>query len=306
MILSSKSSETVQADAKLGDISIRHDTFICNDVYDENVCFSMLYSHSPIEISVIVSGNGVHKVLGQAIPCKAGDMYIINSNVPHRYFAADENTSLTFRRLLFEPNDWFSGEVTSKTSPHFCYGLFSESPIISYALLTQKVSEKILSSFDAISLEILEKKSEWRNVVSSYLSLIMISHRRYVDKAIKNILLKDSDVWNPISAVIAMVKENYGDPNMSLEQIAQSLYISKSYLSRLFKQITSEAFSDYLKKTRLAGACDLLENTNLTVEEVMKRCGMRDSSSFYKLFGNHTGLTPNQYRKNIIIKEKPL
>ena len=297
MMRSLTDPEAIQADGTLGKTLVRHDTFLCHSVYDDNVCFSMLYSHRPIEISIVVSGCGIHKVLGQAIPCKAGDIYVLNSNVPHRYFASENGESITVRRLLFDPKDWFDEEIAQATSPHFCYGVFLENPIAAYAMLTQRLLGKILSLCDAVAIEALEKKSEWHNAVKSYLSLIMISLRRYVNTAIKTIPNTDPAIWNPVSAVIALVNENYGDSNMTLEYIAESFYISKSHLSRLFKQLTGESFSDHLRKVRLSGACSLLTDTDMTVEDIMKQCGMRDITTFYKSFSEYIGMTPNQYRK---------
>jgi len=294
---SSKNFESIQADHTFGDIALRQDTFVCNYVFDESVCFSMLYSHKPIEISVIISGCGIHKVLGQAIPCKEGDIYIINSNVPHRYFALEEGAGLTVRRILFEPGDWFDGETAEPTSPQFCYGLFSENPVSVYAMLTNRVIEKILSLCDALAIEVLEKKSEWRTAVKANLSLLMIALKRYVNTSLKNIPDANAAVWNPVSATIALVNENCGNVNLTLESIAESLYISKSHLSRNFKRLTGESFSDYLRKVRLAKACTLLVDTDTAIDKVMKMCGMRDATSFYKAFDEHTGLTPNQYRK---------
>lgn len=297
MIYSLKNSELIQADNALGEVLIRQDTFVCTQVYDDSVSFSMLYSHMPVEISMVVDGQGIHKVLGQTIPCNVGDVYILNSNVPHRYFAAEEGKSLTVRRLLFDPKDWFDGEIAQSSSPQFCHGIFLKTPIAAYAMLTQKMFGRIVSLCDSLEIEVIEKKSEWRNAVKSYLSLIMIALGRYVNTAIKNIPNTDLAAWNPVSAVISSVAENYGDCNLTLENIAKSFYISKSHLSRLFRQLSGESFSDYLRKVRLAGACSLLTDTDLTVEEIIKKCGMRDATSFYKVFGEYAGMTPNQYRK---------
>ena len=257
----------------------------------------MLYSHKPVEISIILSGSGIHKVLGQALPCEAGDIYIINSNVPHRYFALEEGAGLTVRRLLFEPGDWFDGELAEPTNPNFCFSVFSENPISVYARLINRVMQKILSLCDTLTIEMLEKKSEWRNALKANLSLILITLKRYINTSLKNIPNTDPVIWNPVSATIALVNENYGDANMTLESIAESFYVSKSHLSRLFKQLTGTSFSTYLKNIRLAKACALLVDTNITVDNIMKMCGMRDATSFYKAFGIYTGLTPNQYRR---------
>jgi len=297
MLYDAKTSDSIQADSFLGDALIRQDTFAVSRVYDESVCFADLYSHRCVEITIVVGGNGIHRVLGQAIPCKAGDIYILNANVPHRYFAAEEGENLTLRRLLFEAKDCPGGEFAQAAGSRFCYGIFSENSIIAYAMLTRRILEKILSLCDMLAIEILEKKSEWRAAAAAHLTLIMITLGRYVNRAIKNIPGTDPVTWTPVSAAIAAVSENYGDCNLTLESIAESFYISKSHLSRLFKQLTGESFPDYLRRVRLAGACSLLTDTDMTVTEIIEKCGLRDATSFYKSFGEYTGMTPSQYRK---------
>ena len=296
-MLDQSTPRVVQADGSLGAALIRQDVFRCDRVYDDNISVTELYSHKSIEISMVVGGSGIHRVLGQAIPCRVGDIYILNSSIPHRYFAAEDGESLIVRRLLFEPKDWFAGEVSVPTSSRFCFGVFSENSVSAYAMLTQRVLEKINSLCDMITIEALEKKSEWRAAIKADLSLVLITIGRYVNRAIKNIPAADPDEWSSVSAVLAIIKENYGDPNMTLESIADSFYMSKSRLSRLFRQVTGETFSEHLRKVRMAGACALLADTDMSVEEIMKSCGMRDASTFYKLFGEYIGMTPKQYRK---------
>ncbi len=281
----------------LGESLIRQDSFICDEIYDPDVGFADLYTNRVIEISMVVAGSGVHRVFNQAIPCKVGDIYILNTNVPHRYFASEDGERLTVRRLLFDPKDWFDKDISQATGSRFCFGVFSENSVAAYAVLTQRVMERIESLCDEVAMELLERKSEWREAVRANLSLILITLGRYLNRAIKNIPRVDSSAWNPVSAAMTLVMENYSDHSMTLESIAESFYISQSHLSRLFKQVTGESFSDYLKKVRLAGACTLLVETDLTVEEVMKRCGMRDAPTFYRAFGEYSGMTPNKYRK---------
>ena len=303
MLYSAKSTDTVRRqDAAVqsegyGESLIRQDSFICEQAYDPSVGFSDLYRQRAIEISMVVAGSGVHRVFNQTIPCKVGDIYILNTNVPHRFFASEEGERLTVRRLLFDPKDWFERDIAQSNGAHFCHGVFAENSVVAYALLTQRVMERIAALCDEVAIELLERKSEWREAIRAHLSLILITLGRYVNRTIKNIPRLDSSAWNPVSATMTMVMENFSDSSMTLEAIAESFYISQSSLSRLFKQVTGESFSDYLKKVRLAGACDLLVRTDLTVEEIMKRCGMRDAPTFYRAFGEYSGMTPNKYRK---------
>ena len=292
-----KTSDNTQAEDVLGEALIRQDVFVCGDVYGDDVRFTDLYSHRAVEISMVIGGSGIHRVLGQGIPCKTGDIYILNSNIPHRYFLSGEGEELKVRRLLFRPEDWFDGDYSQTGSSGFCYGVFSENQIVGCAMLTQRVLDKIMLLCDTMAIELLEKKREWRAAVKAHLSLVLIELGRYVNSAIKSIPDTDPIAWNPVSAAIASVNDNFGDHNLTLESIADSLYISKSHLSRLFRQVTGESFQDYLRRARLSGACGLLIDTDLTVNEIMERCGMRDATSFYQAFGEYAGMTPNQYRK---------
>lgn len=299
-----KTSDGIQVEGALGEALIRQDSFVCGCVYGDEVCFTDLYSHRAVEISMVVGGSGIHRVLGQGIPCKTGDIYILNSNIPHRYFVSGEGEELKVRRLLFKPEDWFDGDYAQTGSCSFCYGVFSENPIVGCAMLTQRVLDKIMLLCDTMAIELLEKKREWRAAVKAYLSLVLIELGRYVNSAIKSIPDTDPVAWNPVSAAIAAVNENYSDHNMTLESIAESLYISKSHLSRLFKQVTGESFLDHLRRVRLSGACAMLVDTEMTVNEIMEKCGMRDATSFYKAFSEYAGMTPNQYRKTNRKEEK--
>ena len=277
---------------------IRQDTFVETGTYPENISFADLYSHRGIEISMIVGGAGIHRVMEQAIPCKVGDIYILNTNIPHRYYTAEEGTSLVVRRILFHPTEWLNGSYGDPSKGEYCYGVFAENATASYAVLTRQAFDKITSLCDLLTVELLEKKGEWRMAVRAYLSLIMIFFTRYVNRAIKNVPSETTPTeWNQISFVTRAIAERYGDENLTLGKLSEALFISKSQLSRLFQRLTGEPFKDYLKKVRLNIACQLLRDTDMKVDEIMQQCGLRDATSFYKAFSLHTGYTPIQYRK---------
>jgi corrinoid protein of di/trimethylamine methyltransferase len=97
--------------------------------------------------------------------------------------------------------------------------------------------------------------------------------------------------------VTRTVMERFGDSDLTLESIAASLYISKSYLCRIFSRVTGESFGDYLRRVRLEQACRLLRETELTAEQIVYACGLRDIPTFYRVFKSRMGMTPNAYRQ---------
>ena len=248
------------------------------------------------EFTVILEGNGFHRVMDHWIPCKAGDVFITRPDVPHGFFTAEAGTVLQMQRLWFDPSDWFSEEMADPAHPQYCCGVFSDSMRIACATLTEKVKVDVLGAMDAVILETREKRDRWHEAVSAHLTLLLIMVGRYMGDAIKSDTVTRTWQWGLVSEVIRRIDEDMSDPDLTLQTIADGLCVSQSYLSRLFRQFTGQSFSEYLRSARLEQACRLLRETDRTVEQIIAHCGMRDIPSFYRSFRNHTGITPSRYR----------
>ncbi|MFD2117993.1 helix-turn-helix domain-containing protein [Paenibacillus yanchengensis] len=84
--------------------------------------------------------------------------------------------------------------------------------------------------------------------------------------------------------------------SLTLEEIAERVFLHSSYASTLFKEKTGITFQDYLKKVRLDHAKRLLENTTYRIERIASMTGYDNVKYFYRLFKNETGETPSAYR----------
>lgn len=103
-------------------------------------------------------------------------------------------------------------------------------------------------------------------------------------------------VSNPyVEAALAQIEKRYAEP-LTLKDIAQELHINSSYLSRLFSRYVGSSFSTCLIHVRINHAKELLNFTNLSVEEISARCGFCNASHFVRLFRQREGLTPSQFR----------
>ncbi|MBQ9785758.1 MAG: cobalamin-dependent protein [Clostridia bacterium] len=285
-------------EALLKDAPIAQSTLSAFPVYTPETALTRLYEHDLLEISMVVAGSGVHRIMGQAIPCTAGDIYVVAAGVGHGYYLSDSTGEMTVRRIWFDPADWFDGSAAASGDPRYCFGVFRDNAATAYAMLNAETRSEVMALCDAIGRETYAKKSEWRDAVRAHLSLLLITLGRYVNGAIKSIPASAPKEWSTVSAALRMLNERFFESDLTLEAIAESLYISKSHLSRLFGRLTGESFSDYLRNLRLSHACALLRSTALPAKEIMCRCGLRDAPSFYKAFQGYTGMTPHQYRKS--------
>lgn len=100
-----------------------------------------------------------------------------------------------------------------------------------------------------------------------------------------------------INQIKEYVSNNYGQISLSMNEVSDYVDMSAAYLGRLFKQVTGTTFTEYLSRFRLQTACKLLEETEMTVNEISDEVGFTNSSYFYIVFKKNLGCTPNQYRK---------
>ena len=85
--------------------------------------------------------------------------------------------------------------------------------------------------------------------------------------------------------------------NISVEQIAKAVGLSKYHFSRLFKQAMNQTPYQFVLRRRLDIAKTLLEKNSLTITQIAHQLGFADQSHFTRLFRKQFGLTPRQYSR---------
>lgn len=96
-----------------------------------------------------------------------------------------------------------------------------------------------------------------------------------------------------------LVKEHYNNPNLTIEEISQKLYLSAAYFSSLFKKETGQSFVSYLTKERLSQAVILLETTTDKSYMIAEKVGYSEPNYFSYVFKKHYGLSPSKYRNQL-------
>lgn len=91
---------------------------------------------------------------------------------------------------------------------------------------------------------------------------------------------------------------------ITLNQVAEKLYVSNFYLSRMFKKELGINFIDYLNELRINKAKDLLTDTKYKTYEVAEAVGVPNSHYFSKLFRKYTGMTASEYRESALQKSQ--
>jgi transcriptional regulator GlxA family with amidase domain len=99
-----------------------------------------------------------------------------------------------------------------------------------------------------------------------------------------------------ILAVQKLLEDNFGQ-NYPYEELASRFGMSRRTLERRFKDATGDTPLIYLQRVRVEAAKAMLENRELSFDEIAYSVGYQDSTAFRKIFFRQTGLLPREYRR---------
>lgn len=98
-----------------------------------------------------------------------------------------------------------------------------------------------------------------------------------------------------IHKVVDYMRAHYAE-KFTLEDVAKIVYISPSYLSRIFKKETGVSFNHYLNNIRIEKSKHLLLSNEIRLVDIAPLVGFEDQSYYSKVFKRTTGILPSMYR----------
>ncbi len=115
---------------------------------------------------------------------------------------------------------------------------------------------------------------------------------RFINYSFDFTQVKHSDV---VYKVMEYVKQNF-HRKISLDDVARTVYLSRSYLSSIFKEETGQSLFSYINKVRVEKSKLYLLDNSVALVDIAALCGFEDQSYFTKVFKKETGLSPKKYR----------
>ncbi|MFD0961033.1 response regulator [Paenibacillus chungangensis] len=90
----------------------------------------------------------------------------------------------------------------------------------------------------------------------------------------------------------------YLHEELSLTKLAEIVYLSPPYLSRMYKQITGQGLLEYINEMRIQRGKLLLKQTDIKIQDIASEVGFESAPYFTRLFRKKTGMTPQEYRES--------
>ena len=178
---------------------------------------------------------------------------------------------------------------------NFYYTTLSSINNIRISVSAVEVDKRHEEGRDIASLLKLIEKSESAEELNSLLEDVAVRIAEKVNnfnnKSIKLILRKAIDY----------IQEHYSE-QVTLNEVAENIYVSTFYISRMFKKELGKSFVDYLNDVRIEKSKELLKDIKYKTYEVAEIVGISDPHYFSKLFKKYSGMTPSEYRESLTLK----
>ncbi len=150
-------------------------------------------------------------------------------------------------------------------------------------------SETVLTRFQSIFDACAKQDGFRQREISVLFERLLISLARRINGA---------NTARGMYSSISYVMTHYGQ-KIKVSDLAKSENLSVSRFCAVFKAQMGISAVEFITKTRLSAACELLLSTDYSITEIANTVGFSDSHFFSKTFTKKLGVTPSDYRKNL-------
>lgn len=270
-------------------IDVREQPFLYSPLHGQ----PSFHAHPELELVFILEGFGKRIIGNKVTYYETGDMVFIGSGVPHiwlsdpAYYKQDSTLRSKVIVTYINPKVFESMFIHIKELDGVKEMINQASKGINIFGDTRKI---IAERLFALSFKTGFEKVD---------GLLQIMHLITVSTEKSFILPEDhvsvsglSDRMNDVNEYIT----NNLSEQISLKQVADVACLTVPSFCRFFKKRTKMTFFQYLTNVRMAQACKLLIEVDKSVSYIANMCGYISDSHFCKVFKDHIGQSPYQYK----------
>ena len=240
--------------------------------------FNIQHSHDFCEILYVAGGAGEAILEGKKFRLAPGDLVVVNPGTLHEE-RSDAKAPL---RLIFLA-------IRDFAVPGLPAGCLSQEKyrVLSCGEYRYKMDIYLRELLQETSSQIEFYQEISQGLVSALLVLVM--------RLIRINPEDEAALSQECQKIKEYLDQNFTSP-ITLDSLSETVYISKHYLSHLFKEQTGVSPIKYLTSKRMEKACELLSETELPVSEVSKAVGYENPLYFSQVFKRIYGISPVKYR----------
>ena len=264
------------------------------------------HKHNYIEMAYILQGEMIQKIKGKEIRLKKGEIIFLNEHITHEIKASSkEDVIINFiiKPEFFEYilNLIDKENIISKFLFSTIYGGSRKGEYICFYVgnikNVQNIIEQVIN--EIINMSTLGK-SKIKFLVGLLLIELLNNPQTIVSYSEENYDIK------LMMEILKYIDESYEEANLT--KLCETLHQQDYKICKLIKKNTGLTFKELVQEKRIEKAIELLKSTDYAIEDIIRRVGYENDSYFYRIFKKKFGLSPKEYKKNIInyIKQPPV
>jgi two-component system response regulator YesN len=235
----------------------------------------------------------------------------ISSLIETRFFSSDQSIFIkeTTQNHTSDNQDFYSevladieADITSNNIKKLNYDImclnrtFEQSKSISHIFV-----RFIYSKLIQILYRNLNQTESIKDIELIYNCTSIYEIEKIVSIALSKLQEKDGEKIQNTKHAINLVKQyiaaHYNEDDITLNELADVVYLNASYLSTIFKAETGSGINKYIKTIRMEKAMQMLLQTNLKISDIGTAVGFHNNSYFIKSFHEYYGETPDKMRQ---------
>lgn len=246
--------------------------------------------HDYYEIYYMLSGKRIYFIRDRSYSVEQGDIVFINKHELHKTMHPGD---AAHERVIVHFDDTMTNSLPAKHADFLLSPFRQQSHIIRLPRQEQLAAEQTVRK---MLTEIGQKPTGYELVPGLAVTELLLIAARYLEQNDPAPLHHATPMHAKISEVIRYINAHFTEP-LRLGELADQFFISSYYLSRMFKEITGFAFSDYVILTRIKEAQRLLRESDRSITDIAAAVGFENFSHFGKTFKKITRISPRDYRK---------
>lgn len=258
------------------------------------------HKHNYIEMAYILQGEMIQKIKGKEIRLKKGEIIFLNQHITHEIKASSKEDIII--NFIIKP-EFFEyilnlidkENIISKFLFSTIYGGSRKGEYICFYVgnikNVQNIIEQVIN--EIINMSTLGK-SKIKFLVGLLLIELLNNSQSIVSYSEENYDIK------LMMEILKYIDESYEEANLT--KLCETLHQQDYKICKLIKKNTGLTFKELVQEKRIEKAIELLKRTDYAIEDIIRRVGYENDSYFYRIFKKKFGLSPKEYKKNIINK----
>lgn len=250
-----------------------------------------LHIHNLLEIGICHEGSGrIELEDGESIPFKEGFFTIFPRHFPHT--TNGDGDGINFWEYLFIDTEDFL-ETIYPDNQIFCQEIIN--------LINKRSHVQTSVAYPVLSEAILALFREVRDPQGFSQEVIKILVLRLLLEIARLNLQGDAPINLPqkrrrdILKSLEYIDRHFADV-IKIQHLAELCHLSETHFRRLFEDVMNMVPADYINFIRVQKACELINRSGQTIEQIAALVGYESQSTFNRNFMKIMGTTPRQFR----------